>query len=153
MDSHEVLKEAINRLGVKAVAARMGLSESMVYKWTQPSGGDDASGARNPLDRLDEIIALTGDRAPMEGLAERCGGFFVQAPPAEPIGSITAIHSTQTIRKEFSDLLDAVTKALEGDNRISPDEARRIRREWENLKRIGERFVAWCERDGMNGSA
>ena len=57
MKSWEVLKEATEGVGVKALAARLKLSHAMVYKWCQESPKDepDASGARNPLDRLAEM--------------------------------------------------------------------------------------------------
>ena len=53
---------------------------------------------------------------------------------------------TQKILQEFSDLLDAVSSSVENDGDIDAKEAKRIRREWEDLKRITESFVVACER-------
>ncbi|MFQ5807823.1 MAG: hypothetical protein ACE5I3_15360, partial [Phycisphaerae bacterium] len=63
MKSWEVLREAADRIGVKALAARLNLSTALVYKWCQEPPKDDpsGSGARNPLDRLREIVDATGD--------------------------------------------------------------------------------------------
>ena len=55
MESHEVLKKAMDNLGVKSVASKLNLSTSLVYKWCQPSESPNDSGAENPLDRLDRI--------------------------------------------------------------------------------------------------
>ena len=36
--SHEVLRVAIDKAGVKAVSAQLGLSPAMVYQWCGPNG-------------------------------------------------------------------------------------------------------------------
>src|SRR5437773_2526873 len=62
MQSYEVLREAAEKVGVKALAAELHLSPALIYKWCEPPDIDDpdASGARNPLDRLRDIVRLTG---------------------------------------------------------------------------------------------
>ena len=37
MDSHEVLKKAVTKRGAKMVASELGLSTSLLYKWTEES--------------------------------------------------------------------------------------------------------------------
>ena len=61
MESYEVLREAAEGVGVKALAAELRLSPALVYKWCQESSREDvdASGARNPLDRLADIVRVT----------------------------------------------------------------------------------------------
>ena len=54
MESHEVLKEALRKTSPKAVAAELGVSLSLVYKWAEKPTAD-GSGSRNPLDRILEI--------------------------------------------------------------------------------------------------
>ena len=63
MRSYEVMREAADRIGVKALAAELRLSPALVYKWCQESSekDPDSSGARNPLDRVAEIARATGD--------------------------------------------------------------------------------------------
>ena len=60
--SCDVLKKAIERVGVKSVAAELKLSAPLVYKWCQkPSDDDDplVAGAINPLDRIKQIYEQT----------------------------------------------------------------------------------------------
>ena len=46
MDSHEVISKAVERTSFKEVAAKMGVSLSLAYKWSQPDemlgSGDEA---------------------------------------------------------------------------------------------------------------
>jgi len=85
--SWEVLRNAVERVGVKTVAAKLNLSAALVYKWCQepPSVAvPTASGARNPLDRLGAIIEATADQPLVNWLCARAGGFFVANPHAGP---------------------------------------------------------------------
>ncbi|MBI5863930.1 MAG: helix-turn-helix domain-containing protein, partial [Planctomycetes bacterium] len=86
MKSYEVMREASERVGVKALAAKLGLSTAMVYKWCQESPKDDpdSSGARNPLDRMKEIYEITQEPRLINWLCNHAGGFFVQNPAVEP---------------------------------------------------------------------
>ena len=65
MESHKVLKKAIDQVGVKAVAAELNLSSALIYKWCQECSKEDGdlpmSGAVNPLDRIREIYEKTKD--------------------------------------------------------------------------------------------
>ena len=86
MKSWEVLREAADRIGVKALAARLNLSTALVYKWCQENPRDEpgSSGARNPLDRLKEILDATEDERIVNWLCGAGGGFFVKNPHVEP---------------------------------------------------------------------
>ena len=45
MESHEVLRRAINRIGAKQVAAKMKLSTALIYKWCESADAcGEASG-------------------------------------------------------------------------------------------------------------
>src|ERR1044072_3269600 len=50
MQSHEVLREVFQKCSAKQIAADLGLSLSMIYKWAEPDD-DTGSGSANPLDR------------------------------------------------------------------------------------------------------
>ena len=130
MRSDEVLKRATERIGVKALAATLRLSPALIYKWCQESDQNDpdASGARNPLDRLADIIRATGDTEVVNWLCHEAGGFFVPNPP-EPTqpASVGLLLRTQQLVSEFSHLLNTVTKSIADDNAIAPEEADRIR--------------------------
>lgn len=149
MQSYEVLKRAIESVGVKAVAASLRLSPAMVYKWCQPHDPEDpdTSGARNPLDRLAGIAATTGDTCLINWLCHEGGGFYVPNP-RERVPSLNTelLNRTQRLVTEFSQLLMTVTAAIENDGAIQPDEADRIRQAWELLKASGEAFTTACER-------
>lgn len=149
MRSHEVLKKATETIGVKALAHELRLSQALVYKWCQQWNPDDpdASGARNPLDRLADIVRITGDRHVVNWLCHESGGFFVVNPPQRPADtSADLLSGTQRLVGEFSQLLRTVTKSIEDDGEIEPAEADRIREAWELLKGTVEAFTVACER-------
>ena len=60
MESHEVIKKACEKTSPKEVAAELGVSLSLVYKWAQPNT-ELGSGSRNPLDRVLELLRITKD--------------------------------------------------------------------------------------------
>ena len=77
MKSHEVLKEACQEQGCKAVAAALGVSHSLMNKWTE-SRPDGRSVELNPLDRVTALVAVTGDERLLEHLCQEAGGEFVR---------------------------------------------------------------------------
>lgn len=148
MESHEVLRDAIHAAGVKAVAADMNVSSSLVYKWCQPhySGGAD-----NPLDRLNALCDITASDRPLEWICEKRNGYFVknEEPKLENTTETNLLEATQNILKEFSDLLEAISRST-ADGKITEAESRTIRREWEDLKRLAEGFTVSCEKGTYN---
>ncbi|MEW6249668.1 MAG: phage regulatory CII family protein [Planctomycetota bacterium] len=149
MESWEILREATEEVGVKAVAARLGVSTALVYKWCQESRRDDAdaSGAPNPLDRLKTLFEVTRDQRLVNWLCSVADGFFVPNPRvrfAERDEEL--LGTTQRVVQNFGNLLSQVSRSIENDGRITKDEAERIRRAWETLKSHAECFVAACER-------
>ena len=148
MKSCEILKTAADTIGVKTLAAKLNLSPALVYKWCQESNKEDpdSSGARNPLDRLAEIVQATGDERVVNWLCHEAGGFFVHNPRAHDGDNETELlRQTQVLVKEFSELLSTVTRSIEDDGQIEDQEADLIRREWETLKTTAESFVVACE--------
>jgi transposase len=143
MDSHEVIREALEKISPKEVASRMGVSLSLVYKWSQ-SDEDTGSGAANPLDRVRELYELTQDDHLVQWLCQKADGFFVKNPPTGRRPGREVMPATQEIVQKFADLLAAISTAA-ADNSISDKESQHIRREWDELKRLTERFVKWCE--------
>lgn len=154
MNSWDVLRSATDRVGVKAVAARLNLSTALVYKWCQepPTDEDpDASGARNPLDRVRALYEVTGDPRIINWLCNAAGGFFVQNPAVRPgreEGQL--LGTTQRVVEDFGELLTDISRSIENDGLILRDEAQRIRETWENLKTQAECFVVACEQ-GLYG--
>lgn len=153
MKSWEILREAAEKVGVKALAAKLGLSTALVYKWCQESAKDDpaASGARNPLDRLREIYEVTQEPRVVNWLCSAAEGFFVKNPSVNP-GEIEGqlLRTTQRVVEDFGEMLTAVSSSIENDGQITAEEADRIRQRWESLKTTAECFVVACER-GLYG--
>jgi len=143
MQSHELLREVIQKTSAKQVSSDLNLSLSMIYKWAEPDDGD-GSGAVNPLDRIEQLIRSTNDRRLVQWICERAGGFFILNPKTNKPHPDYLIPATNEIVQEFADLLSviAVTAA---DNQITPKEAKQIRARWEELKSVTEGFVACCE--------
>jgi hypothetical protein len=141
MQSHELLKDVLQKVSAKQISAEMGLSLSLVYKWAEPAA--EGSGASNPLDRIGQLLQLTGDRRLAQWVCERAGGFFIVNPRLNP-QALHLIPATNTIVQEFADLL-AVIAAAATDNAITSSEAKDIRSRWEELKSVTEGFVRCCE--------
>ncbi len=141
MQSHELLKEILQKTSAKQIAADLGLSLSMVYKWAESA--DNGSGAANPLDRIGQLLRITGDRRLAQWVCERAGGFFIANPRTKPQGT-QLIPATNAIVQEFADMLATIAAAAT-DNTISRPEADDIRGRWERLKSVTEEFVRCCE--------
>lgn len=143
MESYEVLKRALHKTTPKAVAADMGVSLSLVYKWAEKPS-DFSAGSKNPLDRLLQIIELSGDVGIVEWLCRRLGGHFVRDPEVTDQKFGHVVPATQQIIGHFSELLNEISTASI-DQSVSEDEAQRIREIWDKLKSYGEGFVRGCE--------
>ena len=124
----------------------MSLSSSLIYKWCEAKDGPERAGADNPLDRTAKIYDLTGDVGPVKWLCRKANGFFVANPePATAQGFLPLLGMTQRLLKEFSELLTTVSESVSDDGKVDDVEADRIRKEWEDLKSVGESFVSGCE--------
>jgi hypothetical protein len=143
MHSHELLREIFQKTSAKQVAADLGLSLSMIYKWAEPDEGD-GSGTANPLDRIEALLRSTSDPRLVQWICQRAGGFFILNPKVNKPHPDYLIPATNEIVQEFADLL-AVIAVAATDNQISPKEAKTIRARWEELKIVTEAFVACCE--------
>ncbi|HAV61064.1 MAG TPA: hypothetical protein DCY13_01705 [Verrucomicrobiales bacterium] len=143
MQSHEILREVFKGSSPKQIAAELGVSLSMVYKWAESPEGE-GSGATNPLDRIHAMIRVTGDRRLVQWLCEKAGGFFIQNPKEKHPHPEFLIPATNGIVQEFADLLSVIAVAA-ADNHISKQESKDIRRRWEELKSVTECFVRCCE--------
>lgn len=143
MESHEVLRQAFQKTSPKAVAAELGISLSLVYKWAEKQA-EDGSGSRNPLDRLLKVIELSDDPRIIEWLCKQCGGYFVPNPDDRHYNH-SIIPATQKIVGQFSELLGRISTAAM-DHSITPKEASDIREGWDKLKSHTESFVRCCEK-------
>ena len=143
MESHEVLKDAFDKTSPKALAADLGVSLSLVYKWAQDQS-ELGSGSRNPLDRLKAIIDSTGDLTILRWLCEESGGYYVTNPPSHCEQGYQVLPATSEILTKFSSMINKISEAAQ-DQSITEDEAEEIRELWDILKGFTEGFVRCCE--------
>ncbi len=143
MDSHEVMKEVLKRTSAKQIAADLGLSLSLIYKWAEPPEDDSGSGTSSPLDRVGQLIHTTHDARVAQWVAEQAGGFFIRNPRTLPL-TRQLVPVTNDIVHEFADMLATIATAS-ADSVITKAEARSIRERWEELKSVTEGFVAAAE--------
>ena len=143
MQSHEVLREVLKKTSAKQVAADMGLSLSLIYKWAEPPADDSGSGANSPLDRVGQLVKSTQDSRIAQWVCEQSGGFFIKNPQSlQHTGHL--IPLTNDIVQDFADML-ATIAVSSADNVITPQEAKTIRNRWEQLKSVTEGFVRAAE--------
>jgi len=143
MESHQVIRQAVESSNVKKVASQLGMSLSLVYKWMEKDARNQ-SGVLNPLDRIHQLYEITGHDHLIQWLCHKAGGYFVKNPPTGKRPGREVMPATQEIVQKFADVLSAISDAA-ADNSISDEEAKLIRHEWDELKRLTERFVKWCE--------
>ena len=143
MESYEIFKEAFKKCSPKEIASELGVSLSLVYKWAQEQS-ESGSGSRNPLDRLLEVIRLTGELRLVDWLCEKNNGYFVRNPSSSCQKGFQVLPATNEIVAQFSGLLSRISQAAL-DNSITLDEAEEIREQWDRLKCFGEGFVRCCE--------
>jgi len=148
MESHEVLRNVFEGVSPKQIAAELGLSLSLVYKWAEPNQ-ESGSGAANPLDRISALIHAARNPQIIQWLCQRAGGFYIENPKCNWQHAASLMPATNQILQEFADLLAVIATAA-SDNRISKAEAENIRARWEELKSVTECFVHCCE-DGNFG--
>ncbi len=148
MESHDVLREALRKTSPKAVAAELGVSLSLVYKWAEKPN-EATAGSKNPLDRLLQIIDLSGDNGIVEWLCRQQGGSFVKDPAVSTGQGEDLMPSTQALIAQFSGLLNQISSAAE-DLSVSKEEAVKIRSSWDKLKSFAEGFVRSCESGDYN---
>jgi hypothetical protein len=144
MHSHELLREVFQKCSPKQVAAKLGLSLSMIYKWAEPADVTAGSGSTNPLDRIDALLNCTNDHRIVQWICQRSGGFFILNPKTNKPHPSYLIPATNEIVQEFADLLSVVAAAA-ADNQITAKESEQIRVRWEELKSVTENFVVCCE--------
>jgi len=143
MDSHEVMREVLKKTSAKQIAAGMGLSLSLIYKWAEPPEDVSGSGASSPLDRVGELVRITGDTRIAQWVSEQAGGFYIRNPQNLPKLQ-PLIPITNDIVHEFADMLATIATSS-ADSVITKDEAKTIRARWEELKSVTEGFVKAAE--------
>jgi hypothetical protein len=143
MESHEVVRQALTKGNPKEVAAELGVSLSLIYKWAQRDE-ENGSGTPNPLDRVLQLYELTQEDHILQWLCMKGGGVFVKNPTSHCRKGFEVMPATQEIVQQFANLLSSISHAAL-DNSITGQEADSIRHVWDELKRYTEGFVRCCE--------
>ncbi|MFA5266186.1 MAG: hypothetical protein WC378_20375 [Opitutaceae bacterium] len=149
MEPHEVMRDVLKETPAKRIAAEMGLSLSLVYKWAEPPTEESGSGASSPLGRVGQLIRISQHHHIVQWVCEQAGGFYISNAKIMKTGG-NLIPMTNDIVKEFADMLATIAQAA-GDNTITAEEARKIRQRWEDLKSVTEGFVHAAERGDFSG--
>ena len=152
--SYEILKVAFNETGVKFLSTNLKLSAVLLYKWCQePAKPEEIvpKGAINPLERVAQIYNATKHIEIINWICQKANGYFVpNALVDEHSLDTRLVKNTQKMIKEFSETLEKISDCFNNDGRITHKESESIRKEWEDLKRIGEGFVFACELGKFN---
>ncbi len=148
MKSHEIIKESCKKRGIKKIAADVGVSTSLPYKWSQPPEAS-GSGSKNPLDRMINLMQAANDPQMINWICEQAGGYFVRNPNDQEEKNYDVMPATNEIVSQFSALLSEISEAAQ-DNAIANNESKRIRKVWNALKSFTEGFVKCCEEGDFN---
>lgn len=136
MNTHEILKKTIQGDYVEHAKA-LRLSTSTLHKWSEPTVDFSDSGALNPLDRVETIIATSQALghspescfAPIQYLATRFGGVYIPSIPTHNSLCELNQHVFASL-KAFSELMQSVGSATaptsESGTKISPNERKSI---------------------------
>ncbi len=148
MESWELLRGVFKKHGCKRVAGKLGLSLSLIHKWSRPreSGG---TGELNPLDRIATVIRGTGDLQPLHWLCRQFGGHFVPNPKVNPSQPVALLPTRNWMMLCHAQFFGTVARAMLAGG-ISPADGKALRRHWDEYKSKGEEFVQACERGGRN---
>ncbi|HAZ65589.1 MAG TPA: hypothetical protein DCY41_02400 [Opitutae bacterium] len=133
-------KEGLSRQAAQAaVAAKLGVSTSLLYKWRESTEG--GSGQTNPLERTVQLLEATGDKRILDWLCQKSGGTFVAE---NPLSDPNLSRAANDLVRKFSLLIAELSEATE-DHVIDPEESRRLRASWNKLRERCEAFVRTCE--------
>jgi hypothetical protein len=140
MESWEAIERAIQRFTTQH-ARKLGLSNSMVNKWQEPTTDFTDSGAYNPLDRIVTIMetALTLRLArqdaltPLRWLANQFDCVVIPTPSVNRNFSDIQSQLCKTI-KEFGELAAAASSAFT-DGKLNKTERKNILSEgWQMIE-------------------
>ncbi len=145
MNSKEALKKSCEERGVKEIAENLKISPTTIYNQINNPDKNDI------LSKFVDFANACESDIPVEWVCEQLNGIFIRNP------NVVAKHDSMTppyvpaALKEFSDVIREISNAM-ADETITPDEAEKIRKEWDELKIVLERFVLACEFGYINNN-
>ena len=138
MESKEALKKACEERGVKEIAESLKISPTAIYNQINDPDKNDI------LNKFVDFVNASGNDTAIEWVCEELNGIFVKNPNVVATQDSMTPPYVPNALKEFSDVLLEIGKAME-DGKVTVDEAAKIRKEWDELKIVLERFVLACE--------
>jgi hypothetical protein len=138
MNSKEALKKSCEERGVKEIAESLKISSTAIYNQINDPDKNDI------LNKFVDFVNACGNDIPIKWVCEQLNGIYIKNP------DVIAKHDSMTppyvpeALKEFSDVIRAIGDAMD-DETITIKEAETIRKEWDDLKVVLERFVLACE--------
>lgn len=128
MDVHEAFYRVVHDYpaGVPALAAKMGVPPGTLYNKADPGN----EGHHKPS-MADGVVAtlLTGDKRIAQAFSRTVGGLYLDLPDMSGVETDQLMTHILRIGKEEGDFFEAIDWALREDNRISPEEFRKIEQE------------------------
>lgn len=113
MESHELIREALEKAQAKNVAKALGRSVRDVYRWAHAK---TQGGTRNLLDWMLAYLEETGHQASLQWLCDKRGGTFVPdhavktAPPTLKVATKDATDAMADCIKAVAELSASGTK-------------------------------------------
>lgn len=127
----------------KTIAAFLDLSDSSVQKWQQlPNQGK--SGSANPFDHLAVLSHATGSLKMIQWLCCQMKGNL----RSDKTGKTDSHMSWPRVYWELTKLEYFVSCALQEDGDVSPDEAEKIRKQWNDVRAWMAALI--CAKDQLN---
>ena len=133
MDSKEAMRQACKKVGVKNVAELLGVSPTAIYNQINDPDKHDI------LERFVDFANACESDIPIQWACEQLNGTFI--PNREVKVDMNSYRScVSDALREFGEVISEIGRAME-DGVVTAEEARSIRKEWEDLKRVLESFV------------
>jgi hypothetical protein len=111
------------------LSTKLGISKSSVQKWQQLPQNEKA-GTANPFDHIEQLTKATGRLDLIHWLCGLCGGELRAAGSTQPAANdkLWPMICWELIELEY-----AASRALL-DQDVTPAEARKLRREWDDVR-------------------
>jgi hypothetical protein len=132
MKSDELLREVFKKYGCKRLAAELGLSESIIHKWSRPPepGG---TGAPNPLDKLADFLRATRDERLAQWVCAQAGGHFVRNRPGRKASRPQLWLAADGVLEKMAQLQEEVCASAK-DGTVTKAESAELRKRWDRLQ-------------------
>lgn len=138
MDSKEAMRRSCQALGVKGVADNLGISPTAIYNQINDKNKVDI------LRRFVDFCDATENNQAIRWACEELNGVYIANPSLSIKHGDMDQNCISSAVREFGEVLQEIGAATQ-DGQVTQDEAVKIRKEWEDLKRLLEGFVLACE--------